>query len=132
MKSKKPKDLQVINVAEEVGTYAKDVTGPIFDIAARLETKLGPGVAEYFLGCLVATLIAKSVEEKLTTGAKGVYSTKEQRVEEAMQRLRAIKGTMQEAVSAGFSGGMSAFAGKDIEYYCQIKEVPMPLSKERN
>lgn len=47
-----------------------------------------------------------------------------------MKSFLDTKLSMQEAVAAGFQGGMNTFSGQNIEYYCCIKTVPEPLNKK--
>lgn len=49
---------------------------------------------------------------------------KEELLKFTKENFKASKQAVQDAVSAAFSGAMSAFSGKDIEYYCQVKVVP--------
>jgi len=41
-----------------------------------------------------------------------------------------LKSKLQDAVAAGFSGAMSKFTKKHVEYYCQVKPVPEPINKK--
>lgn len=40
-----------------------------------------------------------------------------------------MKFSIQEAVALGFTDAMSSYAGKHLEYFCQVKTVPEPTGK---
>ena len=39
-----------------------------------------------------------------------------------------IKLKVENAVAAGFTGALSSYSGKQVEYYCQVKVVPEPAN----
>lgn len=43
-----------------------------------------------------------------------------------------MKRAIQDSVSQGFQYAMTAYSGKPMEYYCQIKLVPQPFSTKIN
>lgn len=41
-----------------------------------------------------------------------------------------MKASVQEAISASFSGAMNTFSGQDIEYYCRVLPVGPAINKD--
>lgn len=67
-----------------------------------------------FLASFVGALLYKTVEGKAKSSKAFVT----------------MQGLVEDAVAAGFSGAVTQATGKSAEYYCQVKVVPEPSSKE--
>lgn len=63
--------------------------------------------------------------------AKGAKTNKE-RYAASLKGLQLAKTFVQDAVADGFTLTFKEYAGTDMEYYCQIKDVPKPISKAIN
>lgn len=62
-------------------------------------------------------------------GAKVFLTLKEaaqsdSKIGSALNKFAELKIDIQNAVAAGFQGGMQEFSGQNLEYYCQVKLVP--------
>lgn len=80
-------------------------------------------IISHFLSSFTALTVLKCLGEKPSSG-KG----SEEEYQLASTRFLAHKILIQEAVAAAFSGALSEFTGRNVEYYCQIKLVPEPIN----
>lgn len=82
----------------------------------------------YFLTYYIMALVDKSLDTK-----KLKNLSKDDKYETLRQSYETCKYNLQEAISYGFQTAMQKFSGKtDVEYYCSIKTVPSPISKEEH
>lgn len=78
-----------------------------------------------FLSGYVAAITYRS----LAAMPESIVDRKEQ-CKYAENSFRDMKTRICNAVSAGVSGGMKTWSGQEVDYYCLIKVVPEPASKE--
>lgn len=87
----------------------------------------GRYVATTYLARFVGTLLFRTLTER-----NQLNTTKEEQEDFVMKNAAELKTAIQEAVSMGFQSAMTQFSGRQIEYYCQIKPVPEPVSNKVN
>ncbi len=119
----------VMSVEEYTDTLAKDTVNQVLKMAAIYENEVGSGMGSQFLQAFMTALMGAVVHETLVKSVKGVAKGEKQ-VGAAMEGLRSIKTQVQDAVGAAFSGGMSTFCGRNVEYFCQVSVVPEPKNKK--
>lgn len=77
-----------------------------------------------FLATFVGNMVYKKLQEKPETAM-----SKEDLFKFTKDNFIGVRMQVQEAVAAGVSGAMTTYSGKHVEYYCQVKPVPEPISK---
>ncbi len=86
---------------------------------------VGKAVAVNFIAAFTAATVVRSLgSEKIGTESAQYKATTDS--------FLAHKVLIQEAIAAAFTGPMSEFSGKPVEYYCTIKTVPQMPSKSIN
>lgn len=80
---------------------------------------------------IIKHLVKCILVDSMLNEAKGAKTNKE-KYEATRKALLNTKLALQEAVSEGFTLTFKEYAGVDVEYYCQIKDVPKPISKAIN
>lgn len=73
---------------------------------------------------------AQIVYETLSEAAPPDCTDLNKRYELTADKFKTVKASVQDAVSAAFSGAMRKFSGKEVDYFCQIKTVPPVANKE--
>ena len=74
-----------------------------------------------FIGVMLFRCLSRDGKPQLTRDEEYKQTTKS---------MGMLKAHIQEAVSLGFSGAMTTFTGKQIDYYCQIRPVPEAMGKK--
>lgn len=96
---------------------------------SQTKSRGGGKAAKFVAMTFLARFIGIFIYRVLTDKKEG---TKEEACKYAIDNLADAKSKLQDAVAAGFQGAMTTFAGKQIEYYCQVKIVPPVISKHQN
>lgn len=76
-----------------------------------------------FIACVVAGMAYRVLSEEPKRADKAAME------KSLVVNYTTLKGSVCNAVAAGFTGAMSKWAKKSVEYYCQVKLVPKPTSK---
>lgn len=108
--------------------YASDL-GELMseDVFKMIERQTGTNkeAAKYiqamFVSRFVQMVVASALEENKHVSDK-----------ELLKVMSETKMALQNAVAAGFQNAMTEFSGRQVEYYCQIKVVPEPVSNKLN
>jgi hypothetical protein len=79
---------------------------------------------------IITSLVASILYKELTVKATSKKDKKN--AAEVIAYFTDTKDMMQSAVAAGFEMAMQKFTGKPIEYYCQVKTVPLAPSNSSN
>lgn len=84
-------------------------------------------VSAKFIERLIASLMYKTLteESKLKLPSKALEDLH-------IKNANDMKLALQDSVSQGFQYAMTAYSGRTMEYYCQIKLVPQQLSTKIN
>lgn len=102
------------------------------EVYFRLEDeldKIGPDNYRHLAATFIAGLTSALVYRSLTK-IPGNLKTKQAKFDWAQDSFLDMKTRIQEAVASGFTGGMKAWSGKDLDYYCTIKVTPEPKNTE--
>lgn len=78
----------------------------------------------------LATYIGSLLYVALTEEPNKSVLKRADREEFTIDNFAYMKTKIQEAVAAAFTSAMRAHAGKEIDYYCQVKAVPPVANKE--
>lgn len=80
-------------------------------------------IIKHLIKCILVDTTVRNI--------KGLKSAKE-RVQGSTKALTYTKTLIQEAVAEGFMITFKEYYGQELDYYCQIKPVPEPISRELN
>lgn len=120
----------VTSLQEYIDEYVLALTDAITDGLNEQVHLIGSDHARILAMTIVTSLVAAILYKELRVKADGATSrAKEQAV---IDHFSQTKDLMQEAVAAGFALSMSKFSGKSVDYYCQVKPVPVSPSKSMN
>ncbi len=115
----------------ELATLSKNVVSQIMlFINKKRDEKNDDDFAEVLSIQILASYIASLVYRELKeVKDNNTNATQEQLHNASMDAYAAVRGRIQDAVSAGVSGAMATYTGKQLDYYTQIKVVPEPTNK---
>lgn len=72
---------------------------------------------------LISLILLDTLQEK-----PAQKSTRQHAYDFTHKNFNIIKNQIQDSVASAFSGAMMSWAGKNVEYYCQVKTVPEPTN----
>ena len=75
----------------------------------------------------ISSFLASVIIERLNELPEGEF-TERQQYDFTAANFSEVKADVQNAVATAFEEALSAFAGKPVQYYCQVKPVPEPLN----
>jgi len=117
---------KVLTTQELVSSLAKTLALEMSKLIDNQAEHRGGDAAFHLSTQLLAAFVAARACNSLKVPGN---LTPPQQFEVACASFQTFKVACQEAVAAGFTAAMSEFSGQHVEYYCQIKVVPEPLSK---
>lgn len=127
IKSKKSKELATLNEWCEKFTtdLATDVYYALEDQASFVGEAAYTTMVAQFLSGYIAAICYRS----LINMPEDIVD-KEEQYKYAKNSFQNIKAMICQAVSAGVTGGVKTWSGKDVDYYCLLKVTPEPVNKE--
>jgi len=125
------KAVKVITTEEYINVVTKQLTGEVLSYMLEVEQLKGVEVSKLVANAFVDNFIAALVYRYLTERPPGATpkTTNKEALEHVKKNFVTIKVEMQDAVAMAFQKAMSAFSGKDMEYYCEIKPMPEAINK---
>jgi hypothetical protein len=112
-----------IDLEEYAGDFATNIISEAFSLINQERKTHGEEFATNVILTILASTICTVVYDQLYNDRKMKVSP-----ELATERYAELKDAIQNAVSTGFSGAMTAFSGRDTDYYCQVSIVPASLN----
>ncbi len=79
-----------------------------------------------FLARFAGTMVYRSLTEAKPEGC----TTPKQIEKFTLGNFAAVKGQLQEAIAAAFTGAVNTFSGQRVDYYCQVKPIGPAINKE--
>lgn len=125
MTKKKDDDLTQEEWQEKFSTHLLKV---VFKCIADEEKNRGEEFADNLGTAFIAGFVGSLVHHVLARRPP-VGTSKQKTYEYVAAQYADIKSNIEGAVAAGFSGSLSKYSGKEVEYYCQVKIVPEPINK---
>ncbi len=121
-----PRVPQKKNLQEYSEGLAQAITDDVYKV---IDNSAGGNryTENYLVAMFVSRLIGEMVHRTLAERSTLNISHKDQE-DLMMKNMSELKMAVQNAVAAGFQNAMSNFLGRPVEYYCQIKPVPEPVS----
>lgn len=121
---------QVLTVEEAIEQVARGMALEIFKLFDQQSeykgTHYGRDLASRFLSHFVFVALVKALDPSQLSS----NLTKEEMCALTADSFADMKLRFQESVSGGFTNAMSKFAGKYVDYYCDIRVVPTPVNKQ--
>lgn len=108
----------------------------VLDIYKRLLEKereqrdIIPDVFDRIATNVLASYIGTLVYQALSYKDKSGKMSKKDLYDLTANNFKNIKTNIQEAVASGFTGAMSTYSGKQVDYYCKLMVVPPAINKE--
>ena len=96
---------------------------------AKASSRGGIDVYKALICAIVAKMVGTAAVHVLMSAPEELKGEKV-RYEYVKEAFVSYKAGIQEAVAAAFTAAMSNFSGKELEYYCLIKPVPEPPTKQ--
>lgn len=90
----------------------------------------GPSAGRKVTAHVIGRMIGLTLYHTLNDMSKDKGLDKEAQCKYVEKNFARAKHEILEAVSAGFSGAMTTWSGKTVEYYCQVKIAPEPDKKK--
>lgn len=118
-------------IKRRVEGLAREAAHTVLASSMMLDKTVSDYAGDYYVLSFLSAYLGGVVNQCLHKHADSVKSREEQ-AEEVMGAFRELKHNVQEAIGAGFAGGMSSFSGREIEYYCKINAIPEAPSKSEN
>ena len=87
---------------------------------------------DLFAALLLQAFLANTVEVTVLNTLQSIPSEAPDAYQRAMKGFQDIKHVVQEAVALGFGKSLTAFTGRPVEYYCQVKPVPEVTSSTKH
>lgn len=109
--------------------FAHKAALDLYQLFEEERNKVGADNYKHLTATFLAGFISALVFRSLAYMPEGIKSDKD-KCNYAMESFGDLKVRVQEAVAAGFAGGMRTWSGKDVDYFCQVKVVPEPINKE--
>lgn len=125
-KSKKPKLKTLEEWCEE---FAHKAAMDVYQLFEDERDKVGSENYKVMTATFIAGLLSALVFRSLAFVPEKLKSDKD-KCDYAEQSFADLKIRIQEAVAAGFAGGMKTWSGKNVDYYCQVKVMPEPANME--
>lgn len=120
-----PKD--IITFKQESEQFTDMMVTESFKLIEGHVGQRGSKVSRSVSTMFIAKLIGRMVYRALTDKQEG---SKDDQYRKAKESFADMKVRLTDCVAAGFQAAMSKFAGRQVEYYCQIRTVPEPVNKE--
>lgn len=121
------KKSKIQTLDESVKILSKHIVSEMFRIIESQEDKIGEKATDALCMQVLASYIGNLTYNILT---EDLEVSKKDKMEAVFNNFKSLKGQVQEAVAAGFTGAMTRFSGKDTEYYCTINMIPEPVNKQ--
>lgn len=118
------RDKRLSDLVDKITNASKDILN-----AADKREKDPPEIPStvLFVEKMVSSVIMEALTKNLSKDNKAVTQDEYEKTKREYARL---KMAVQEAVAKGFTDAMEKFTEKDVEFYCLVKTVPAPPSKE--
>lgn len=101
----------------------------IYELFEDQAAIVGPDNHRHLFSVFLAGIISATVYRSLAICPANLKSD-EERCRYAEDSFTDMKNRIQEAVAAGFTGGMKSWSGESLDYYCQVKVMPEAANKE--
>lgn len=119
---------KIITLDNWADEFSREVTAEIYKVLDGVEKdkqgKLHQKLPIAFLARFLAITVFNSLKERPSH-----IKTNKQQYEYTLNSFNEIKAGVQDAVAQAFSGAMSEYSGKDLDYLCTIKMLAPPQSK---
>ncbi len=106
---------------------AASVLRGVIDTTKEWNPGAGDRVTSMFLASFLQLLVQKALQEI----PDNVF-TPDELFHFSKLGLAETKVLVQNSIAAGFQKATSNFTGQDVEYYCQVRVVPEPVSRTIN
>lgn len=114
-----------------IDEVTKQLTSEVLSYMVEVENEKGRDISGLVINEFVANFIAAVVYRHLTERPPGDKPKSNKEVLEFVKKnFLTVKIEMQDAVAMGFQKSMTAFANKEMEYYCEIKPMPEAINKK--
>lgn len=126
-KTKQSKELATLN--EWCEKFTTDLATEVYYALEDQADFVGEAAHMNMLAQFLSGYIAAICYRTLTRMPEAVVD-KEEQYKYAKGKFQDIKSMICNAVSAGVTGGVKTWSGKDVDYYCLLKVVPEPVNRE--
>jgi hypothetical protein len=127
------KNVKALDLNEWVDNFSTFMADEALKMLNAQGQKKGPEVQRALLFHFLARIITSSVYDALNDrGNLDSSASKKQVFEFTKKNFSDFKESLQDTIAMSFQTAFSHYAGRDMEYYCQIRPVPDPLSNKVN
>lgn len=120
-------NLKTLDLNEWIDSFSAFMADETLKILRLNTEKRGPEVGRalciHFLARIMTSTVLESLHMRLENP-----KTEEDALKYNQKCFAELKTQIQDAVSLSFQTAMSHYTGRQVEYYCQIKPIPEPLS----
>lgn len=116
---------KLVTIQESINVLSKHVVAEIFRLVESQKEIMGQTATDSVYMSVLASFVGTLVFNVLTA-PQDQKKSKKDIANDITKYYGNLKISVQEAISAGFTGAMNKFTNKNLEYYCKIVPVPEP------